>query len=256
MGRTVAAADSHLGAHNADVAAFNAFLDEVHTAEDIDRFVLLGDIFDMVRRDPRAVVNEHSDTVTRIKTLSEQTPVHYIPGNHDARIAEYLECEGNDINYREDMTLESGDDTIYFCHGNEFDHFQFDRLSAYLHSLGDIGDIDPTRGQKDKVTASMRNTVNRGKDRITAALTGNKQPVSYSRRERTGHDYLEHCEADKLVYGHTHTPYVHPDNTAANTGSWKTTAPNHNTYLEIDDGDLTLYRFRMDDEDEELEKRR
>lgn len=54
---------------------------------------------------------------------------------------------------------------------------------------------------------------------------------------------------DKLVYGHTHKPFINEENTVANTGSWVDEGPAdrpRNTYVTIDGGRMKLREFGRD----------
>ena len=255
-GEVVVAGDVHLGADNADVAAFNAFLDGV-ADRDPAHLVLLGDVWDLVRRDPFGAAWETSETITRLKALAAHRPVSVVFGNHDGHLR-HLDKALYDVRFHEDLTLESGDALIKFRHGEEFDRLHWEALSTYLSGPGDRGDIDPTRGRKDPLVAWGRGAIQRGKRRLRTvyATDGGEEGTdarSFPRRERRAHAHLDGIPEDKLVYGHTHAPYVHPDNVAANPGSWKTTAPVHNTYLVVDGGDIALYRHLTDGADERLE---
>lgn len=252
MSRVVVAGDVHLGSDNADVAAFDAFLEDCYRDRaSIDEIVLLGDLWDMVRRDPFGVAWETADTLERLKRLAAAVPVRYVLGNHDVYLQQ-LDGSRYEVDFREEYAIEQAGTRIQFRHGNEFDALQSNRLSRYLSGAGDRGDIDPTRGLKDPVVASARDAVGRVKMQLRA--DGGSAPTrAYSRRERRAHEFLRTAAADKLVYGHTHAPYVHHDNLAANPGSWKSTAPVHNTYVEITGGELALYQYRSDGEDPRLE---
>ncbi|MGA2523825.1 MAG: hypothetical protein ABSF65_06690, partial [Candidatus Bathyarchaeia archaeon] len=46
-----------------------------------------------------------------------------------------------------------------------------------------------------------------------------------------------------LVFGHTHRPFVNKDENLANTGSWVTTVPIHNTFVRIEGGKPKLFVF-------------
>jgi len=248
-GRIFVAGDVHLGADNADAGAFDDFLDTIRReTTGRDRFVLLGDVWDLVRRDPFGCAFETSETITRIKRLSERIPVHSVLGNHDACLSN-LDVDRYDVQFHDQHVLESGGERIRFCHGQSFDAFHSEALSNYLSGPGDRGDIDPTRGRKDPVVAKGREVLQGAKRHLrtaVGALQGRDEvaPVAFPRRERRAHAYLETIPEDKLVFGHTHAPYVHPDNVVANPGSWKTTAPVHNTYLVIEDGNIELFRHR------------
>ena len=255
-GEVVVAGDVHLGADNADVAAFNSFLDGV-SDRDPAHLVLLGDVWDLVRRDPFGAAWETSETITRLKGLAAQLPVSVVFGNHDGHLR-HLDKGLYDVRFHEALTLESGDSRIRFRHGEEFDRLHFDALSSYLSGPGDRGDIDPTRGRKDPIVAWGRDAIQRGKRRFRTvyATDGGDDRAddrSFPRRERRAHAHLAGIAEDKLVYGHTHAPYVHPENVAANPGSWKTTAPVHNTYLVVEGGGIALFRHRTDGRDERLE---
>ena len=250
MSRVIVAGDVHLGAHNANVEDFNDFLDDVyHARASIDEVVLLGDIWDMVRRDPFGVAWETTTTLERLKRLTRAIPVQFIFGNHDGYLRG-LDTARYELEFRQDYTLEQAGTRIHFRHGDEFDRLHSDRLSRYLSGRGDRGDIDPTRGRKDPIVAGVRDAVGSLRTRLRS---DGGSVRAYPRRERRAHDFLRTAAADKLVYGHTHSPYVRHDNLVANAGSWKSTAPIHNTYVEITGGELSLYQFRPDGDDEQLE---
>jgi UDP-2,3-diacylglucosamine pyrophosphatase LpxH len=250
VSRVVVAGDAHLGADNANVEAFNEFLGDLYADRgSVDEVVLLGDIWDIVRRDPFGVAWETTETLERLNSLAEAVPVRFVLGNHDTYLRN-LDDARYGLDIRESYTLEQNGTQVLFRHGDEFDRLHSSRLSEYLSGAGDRGDIDPTRGRKDPVVAGVRELVCRFKTRLRP---DGGEPRAYPRRESRAHSYLGTVAADKLVYGHTHAPYVHHENIAANPGSWKSTAPTHNTYVEVTGGELALYRYVPDGEDEPVE---
>jgi UDP-2,3-diacylglucosamine pyrophosphatase LpxH len=250
VSRVLAVGDVHLGAHNAAEGAFEDFLDQVYADRSaVDQVVLLGDLWDLIRRDPADVRWETSGTVDRINRLASGVPVTYVLGNHDANLGP-IEDALSGVRFRDYYATEVDGTSVWFTHGNEFDRFQFDRVSRALSGSGFQGDIDPTRGRKDLFVAKARDAVIGLRDSLGLAADGGGP--SYPRRERRAHDHLEDIPADKLVFGHTHAPYVHHANRVANPGSWKTTAPVHNTYLDIEAGDLELFRFHEDGPNDRL----
>lgn len=253
-GRVVVAGDVHLGAETADADSFDAFLATLYRDRDeLDEVVLLGDVWDLVRRDPFGVALETAGTLESLARLSQAVPVTYVLGNHDVHL-QGLDDARYDLAFRDEYTFEQAGTRIHVRHGNDFDALQSNRLSRYLSGPGDRGEIDPTRGLKDSVVARVRDAVGGLKRGFRSRLrTDGGSPVpSYPRRERRAHEYLATIADDKLVYGHTHAPYVHHENLAANPGSWKTTAPVSNTYVEVVDGRLALYEFRPDRADRRL----
>ena len=259
-GKILAAGDVHLGSEHADVDAFTEFLDDTRrNRSSVDRLVLLGDVWDLIRRDPFGVAWETSETISVLKDLAAEVPVHFVYGNHDTHLR-HLDDSLYDIGFHDELVLTSGETRIHFRHGKDFDGLQFDALSNHLSGPGDRGDIDPTNGLKDPVVATARDAIQTGKKRLRE-LSRAFQPgaatdepatsrASYPRRERRAHAYLDSIHADKLVFGHTHCPYVRPDNAVANPGTWKSTAPVHNTYLVIEDGTIELVRHRHAGPDE------
>lgn len=256
--RIVVAGDVHLGSGQADQRAFDAFLDDLLAHHrSIAELVLLGDLWDMIRRDPFGAAWESAGTIARLRALAECVPVQFVLGNHDVYL-DSLDHSRYEIAIHEEYTLEQADTAIRFTHGNGFDRLQSDRLSTYLSGPGDRGDIDPTGGRKDPVVAAGRKYLQRGKRRLRTLVTdgGTVEDVSapaYPRRERRAHAFLETIPEEKLVFGHTHAPYVHHENLAANPGSWTATAPVHNTYLAIEDGHIELYRYRESGDDERID---
>lgn len=255
--KIVVVGDTHLGAEHADVDAFNDFLDERYRKRDeLDALVLLGDVWDMIRRDSFGCAWETSKTITAIKRLADELSVYLVFGNHDSHLR-HLDSALYDVEFRDEFVLESGDSRIRFCHGNAFDKLQFDALSNHLSGAADRGDIDPTNGLKDPIVARGREILQVQKHRLRSAYDtirpGKTSIATFPRRERRAHAYLERIPEEKLVYGHTHSPYVHPDNIAANPGSWKSTAPVHNTYLVIENGNITLHRHNDEGDDETID---
>jgi UDP-2,3-diacylglucosamine pyrophosphatase LpxH len=253
----VVAGDVHLGSDAADTAAFESFLRaQYRNRAAVDGLVLLGDVWDLVRRDPFGVAWETSETITLLKRLASDLPTHLVFGNHDTYLR-HLDEALYEVAFHDELVLQSGDSDVRFCHGEAFDRLQSDTLSTRLSGPGDRGDIDPTGGRKDPVVSRGREAVQRGKRRLrrvhAALRPGATVGESYPRRERRAHAYLDAVPEDKLVYGHTHRPYVRPDNAVANPGTWKTTAPEANTYLVVADGTMALYRHVPSGEDERVD---
>jgi UDP-2,3-diacylglucosamine pyrophosphatase LpxH len=253
--RILVAGDVHLGSDRANADAFTAFLEAAHEDHaDITEVVLLGDIWDLIRRDPFGAAWETNATIARLQRLGEHLPVRIVLGNHDTYLHN-LDGDRYSVEFTEQHVVEQQGTTIRFCHGNSFDRLQWNSLSARLSGPGDRGDIDPTRGRKDPFVAAARSSLVRGTEWVRSTLgTDSVSGRTYPRRERRAHAFLDTIPEDKLVYGHTHAPYVHHENLAANPGSWTATPPVQNTYLTIQDGRFELYQYRPDAPDTVLER--
>jgi len=254
MSDIVVAGDAHLGADTADSTAFEAFLRDLYVDRDgIAEVVLLGDVWDMIRRDAFGVAFEHPEVIDALTRLADALPVTHLYGNHDGALRA-LDNDRYPLALQETYTTTQAGTRFRFVHGHTFDRLQIPRLSRYLSGPGDRGEIDPTAGRKDRVVAAARDAVRTAKTGVTT-LVGDGGHPPYPRRERRAHAHVTDIPADKLVYGHTHRPYIHASNTVANPGSWTTTAPTANTYLRITDGDIALYRYHADAPDRRLPDR-
>ena len=52
---------------------------------------------------------------------------------------------------------------------------------------------------------------------------------------------------ERLIFGHTHGPFINQDKTVVNTGSWVNELQNpeyQNSYVEIEDGIIELKFFK------------
>ena len=61
-------------------------------------------------------------------------------------------------------------------------------------------------------------------------------------RSRASHIFLGLRKGDRLIFGHTHRPFL--DKYVANTGSWVSDSSIQNTYVMIDNGEMTLKDFK------------
>lgn len=73
-------------------------------------------------------------------------------------------------------------------------------------------------------------------------LFGKKGP-NYDQVEKNAYHNDNIKNGKRLVFGHTHKPFVSSDCLLANSGSWVGTEDIHNTYLEIDGNDIRLMQY-------------
>jgi UDP-2,3-diacylglucosamine pyrophosphatase LpxH len=89
----VAVSDLHLGYDECDVDSFRNFLQNFFRDRIVENFILLGDIFDLWRRDNIQVIKDYSDILKSLLQLIRDRKIvklHYVIGNHDFTIEEVL----------------------------------------------------------------------------------------------------------------------------------------------------------------------
>jgi UDP-2,3-diacylglucosamine pyrophosphatase LpxH len=255
----IAVSDQHLGIETSDKAAFLRFLSKLQADSSVTDLVLLGDVVDMWRRDASGVFLENKDVIDLIILLQKKMRVHYVAGNHDYHVLK-LQGEGYPVSFVSNLTLQQDGVTYRFLHGWEFDEMQREHfMESLCHAMSD------EKGERD--------------DHVWAALTRDKTDVGHLisvlfDRERIRRatamlqldpqerlkDTLDSVErkacstvepGEVLIFGHTHHPFITKAENVANTGSWITTVPIHNTYVRLEGGKPRLFVF----EGEEITER-
>lgn len=257
----IVVSDQHLGIETADKAAFNRFLDTLQSDTSLTDLVLLGDVVDMWRRDASGIFLENKDVVDRIIDLQKKIRVHYIAGNHDFHVLK-LQGHGYPFTFLKNLTLQQDGVNYRFVHGWEFDEEQREHIMESLcHAMSDH------KGERD--------------NNIWAAMGRDKSDLSYFLSVLLRKDSLRHkaermqldpqdrlketlkgverkaCSSvqpgEVLIFGHTHRPFVNKAENVANTGSWLTTAPIHNTYVRLEGGKPRLFVFEGQEDTERAE---
>lgn len=89
----VAVSDLHLGHNESDATSFKKLLQDFFIDRGVDNFILLGDIFDLWRRDNTQVIRDHVDIINSLIQLVRNDKIkkiHFVIGNHDYTIEEVL----------------------------------------------------------------------------------------------------------------------------------------------------------------------
>ncbi|MGA8856162.1 MAG: UDP-2,3-diacylglucosamine diphosphatase [Candidatus Bathyarchaeia archaeon] len=252
--KVVVVSDQHLGYVNSDMIAFNQFLDELTKDDEITNLVLLGDVLDMWRRDSSGVFLESKDTINKILSLTEKMTVHYVAGNHDFHVLR-LQNFAYPFSFEKTLTLRDGKYTYLFLHGWEFDLMQQEPLMEALCRVmsDEAGDFES--GVWATLTGSWSDiefllTFLFRKERIRKIADTLQTRPEERLRNILGDIEKRACNRAKiiqpngvLVFGHTHRPFVNTTETVANSGSWVTDAPVHNTYVELSNGRPRLFQF-------------
>ena len=104
-GKCIVVSDVHLGTEDSNRDKFTEFIENL--GDDVERLVLLGDIFDFWRRDPVGVLLENIDMVQKLLSLEPEINVFFVVGNHDFHLIQFPESYfGVKFDLRYDLSLE------------------------------------------------------------------------------------------------------------------------------------------------------
>ena len=246
--------DLHLGYELSNRDAFSKFLDYYESRE-IDHLVLLGDFFDFWRRNNTEIINENMDIIDKVLNLSAKE-IHYIVGNHDYYMSSLGERYGDNFPFTisKNLRLKDGGNKFYFTHGYDFEAMQMEPITIEMYEefsekmcfSGDI--IGGLAGQiwslingndlKEKLEKNPRSRL----ESLEKLTTIYKFAISKGKCF-----YIGMKPDERLIFGHTHGPFINSDKTVANVGSWVNELPNkdyQNSYIEISDGNMELKFFK------------
>jgi UDP-2,3-diacylglucosamine pyrophosphatase LpxH len=247
----IVVSDLHLGFDGSDKAAFIRFLGKLQSDPSVTDLVFLGDIVDMWRRDSSGVFLENHDVLDLIIELQKKMHVYYVAGNHDFHVLK-LQGLGYPINFKMDLTLQQDGVNCRFVHGWEFDEMQREHfMESLCHSMSDH------KGERDNNIWAALSRYDSDFNRFFSAIRhgGSKRRIaeilqldpqerlkeSLKGVERKARSTVQPGEV--LVFGHTHRPFVNKAENLANTGSWVTAVPIHNTYVRLEGGKPRLFVF-------------
>jgi UDP-2,3-diacylglucosamine pyrophosphatase LpxH len=256
----LAVSDLHLGYdEKCNRDDFARFLD-LCNGIDIDHLVLLGDILDFWRRNNARIVmdGQNGKILSKLMNMSARE-VHYVAGNHDYYMLKLCDRYGKNCPFTvtKNLRIEDNGSRFYFTHGYEFEVlinlepisiesyegfceqmcFNNDTLGGYASSLWDL--LKKCRPDRDL-------------DKLTQppAERENIDQVYYFVRSEGKRVLTGMAPDEKLVYGHTHRPFINPEGTVANTGSWVnelSREKSQNRYVRIENGRMDLRAFDIDD---------
>ena len=131
----LAVSDVHIGYEKSNADQFNLFLEETSSRTDVSRLVILGDLFDMWRRDVSGLFLEYRRTLEMLLDLKRKIAVNYIVGNHDYHLRK-LVGESYPIKFEMEKHYcihDAAEEATYvFKHGWQFDFEQCPPVMEYL----------------------------------------------------------------------------------------------------------------------------
>ncbi|MGC9445334.1 MAG: UDP-2,3-diacylglucosamine diphosphatase [Candidatus Methanospirareceae archaeon] len=248
----IVVSDLHLGIPASNKSKFMEFLDEL--PDDVERLILLGDIFDLWRRDPLGVMLDNTDILEKLMSLEPRIDVTFVVGNHDYHAFMFPEShfgtvfDLDPLRQRHDLALQYGETTYHFIHGYQLENKRFGNLELYelfadrLCMEGDdVGKAADTIWQVACAKADLWNKLivcSWVKDKATR-ITLPPEERDLEKLPKYATDLVRkggHYEDGFVIYGHTHKPYVNIDERTANSGSWVGHAAD---YLVISDEGVT-----------------
>jgi len=260
MPKIIVTSDQHLGYVNSNVDDFKKFLEYISSIKnEIESLVILGDFVDMWRRDASGLFLENSDIVSKLLALrSAGIKIYFIAGNHDYHVLRLLH-HSYPFEFRQDLLLptKSGKLNYKFRHGWEYDLAQQPPIMEMLcHNMSDdtggalsnlynillhlkdhfsnISDLIDYHGGKE---GYIKHLMTKPEDRLQPFLSDVERKA-----------YRDVKDGERLLFGHTHRPFVSRDLKLINTGSWvkdqQTININFNSFAELDGDQIKLMSFK------------
>ena len=206
--RTLFISDIHLGTKKCQAEK----LLEVFKNYEFEQLVIVGDFIDLTSLKRKFYWNEsHSTVIQKILRFSRKgVKVNYILGNHDHYLRGLIK-ESNlnigDIEISDEMFyITTKGESIYICHGDQFDGFI--RLHPFLYMIGDFAyelsfKINTIYNKIRKIfgldywslSKFLKSTV---KDAVS--FINDFQRLSVMKLEEIG--------CDSIMIGHIHTPAI------------------------------------------------
>lgn len=244
--------DVHLGYERCNRNAFNAFLDKYN--KDIEHLVILGDLFDMWRRNNAEILLENEDILKKIINLNAEN-IHYIVGNHDYYMLDLGQRYSNNFPFTilKNLRLTDDQNKFYFIHGYELEVLNLEPIS--LETYEDFSEkMCSSEDIIGEVTGEIWKIIQRDNIKDTLKKNPRERLISTKTSKRIyeistsiGKCFILGMKPDeRLIFGHTHGPFINKEKTVVNTGSWVNEIKKEfqNSYVEISDGEMELKFFR------------
>jgi UDP-2,3-diacylglucosamine pyrophosphatase LpxH len=264
----LAVSDVHIGYSKSDVDDFKAFLKETINRPEVESFVVLGDCFDMWRRDVSGIFLENHDILESLLELKQKKTLYYIVGNHDYHLLKLIDHK-YPFEFKENLTLPAGNISYVFKHGWEFDDEQCPPvMEALCDNLSDEGGqirsdiwsiITSSSNKMGQDIGLVENVVKRNCGKFECIFEKHRDEylqrlltpppartsVAFGSVEEKAAKTVK--EGELLVFGHTHRPFVSPTQNLVNTGSWNTDEKTFNTWVELEGKNVKLMKFGVGD---------
>lgn len=206
--RTLFISDIHLGTKKCQAEK----LLEVFKNYDFEQLVIVGDFIDLTSLKRKFYWNEsHSTVIQKILRFSRKgVKVNYILGNHDYYLRGLIK-ESNlnvgDIEISDELFyMTTKGESIYICHGDQFDGFV--RLHPFLYMIGDFA--YELSFKINTIYNKIRSVFGLEYWSLSKFLKSKvKDAVSFINDfQRLSVMKLEEIGCDSIMIGHIHTPAI------------------------------------------------
>jgi UDP-2,3-diacylglucosamine pyrophosphatase LpxH len=250
----IVVSDVHLGYDKCNRGDFLRFLDDCRSI-DIDHLVLLGDIMDFWRKNDAEIITNDAGVLAKLTNLNVRN-IHYIPGNHDYYLLRLNERYAGNYPFTVSKYLRLEDDgcKFYFIHGYELEVLanleplsieEYEKFSEMLCFSGDVlgwfySHLWSFLQGAESVGGRIRSMKKVPHERE------NIDKIYNFAISEGAYMLLGMKPEEKLVFGHTHRPFITKKGNVANTGSWVDELPKsaQNSYVEISKGEMKLKFFK------------
>lgn len=261
--KVVIVSDVHLGYEHSDHNSFNGFLDKLLQSNDVHTLIILGDFVDMWRRDVSGLFLEFNSILGKIMELKKKIDIYCVAGNHDYHLLQLSSNENPFSNsypleFKENIPVLEVEGIKYkFMHGHEFDRSQWPPIIEILceNFSDEMGEIRSNiwtliQSMGKSIFSFYWYLIKNHNGNYTSYVENLKTPP-HSRKNFEISDVekraVEHIRKEisvqRLVFGHTHKPFVSVDKSLANSGSWVSDERTFNTYIEIDGTEIRLMQY-------------
>lgn len=244
--RTYFVSDIHLGApalnnNKEREKLFVSWLDEIKA--DAKTLYLVGDIFDFWYEYKKVVPRGFTRTLGKLAEMSDMgIEIHFLTGNHDVWVFDYLPTEIGLKLYREPLEVEIDGKQFFIAHGDGLD--KDDKGYHFLKKIFTSKILQWFFSRLHPNFALSLGHAWSKKSRLDKGISGedfkgieNEGMITFAK------EWLQTNDTDFFVTGHRHVPLnIELDKNARfiNTGDWV----NHFTYAVFDGSDIELKTYK------------
>lgn len=215
-------------------------------------------------RNNAEVILENEDILEKLINLNAKK-IHYIVGNHDYYMYKLGEKYKDNFPFTisKNLRLEDGGNKFYFIHGYELEVLCYEPMTLEMYEeasakmcfndkliggiVAQVWDVIQGSDLQEKIEGNDL-TEKLGMSPHQRLESFDDPKKIYNIANSKGKSFFLGMKPDeRLVFGHTHDPFINNDKTVVNTGSWVNELESkeyQNSYVEISNGNMELKFFK------------